>query len=187
MIHLLARKTIFHCSCNCNHCKKCVCIIVHTDTVVPSDSDWTSHGSCLIRFEQPTKFPGHSGCSSCSRFGSLIALSSQSQSVNRLIIDYRTAVPFIKLSVGRTMDRWRPVQLSRNVYSNFYCDFQLLIKFHHCLITFFTFTCTYIQLKPEQSMYSTHSSIQWARFVFSSTGVFVSQETTQEDDAQFEL
>ena len=31
-----------------------------------------SHFSCPIRFEQPTKFAGPSGCVSCSRFGSLI-------------------------------------------------------------------------------------------------------------------
>ena len=32
----------------------------------------TSQGSCPIRFEQPTKFPGPSSFVSCSRFGSLI-------------------------------------------------------------------------------------------------------------------
>ena len=32
----------------------------------------TSHGSCPIRLDQPTKFAGSSGCVNCSRFGSLI-------------------------------------------------------------------------------------------------------------------
>ena len=45
----------------------------------------TSDYSRLIIFEKPTKFPGPSGCASCSRFGSFIVLSSQS--VSRLIIE----------------------------------------------------------------------------------------------------
>ena len=47
---------------------------------IPAKLEWhfqvieieTSHFSCPIRFEQPTKFSGPSGCVSCSRFGSLI-------------------------------------------------------------------------------------------------------------------
>ena len=41
-------------------------------------------------------------------------------------------------------------------------------------MTSFTFYCTYMQLKTEQSMYSTDSSTQWLRFVFSSTGALFS-------------
>ena len=57
----------------------------------------TSHDSCPIRFEQPTKFPGPSGCASCIRFGSLIVQSSQT--VNRLIIEQ-----LFHLNLGRTQD-----------------------------------------------------------------------------------
>ena len=42
------------------------------------------------------------------------------------------------------------------------------------LMKCFTFYLTYIQLKIEQSMYTTNSSIQWLRFVFPSTGVMYS-------------
>ena len=45
----------------------------------------TSHGSCPIRFKQPAEFPGPSDCDSCSRFGSLMVLSSQT--INLLIIE----------------------------------------------------------------------------------------------------
>ena len=41
-------------------------------------------------------------------------------------------------------------------------------------MTSFTVYCTYMQLKTEQSMYSTNSSIQWLRFVFSSAGALYS-------------
>ena len=58
----------------------------------------TSNDSCPIRFEQPTKFPGHPGYASCSYFGPLIVLSSQS--VNRLIIEQ-----LFHSILGRTYDR----------------------------------------------------------------------------------
>ena len=45
----------------------------------------TSHSSCPIRFEQPTKFLGPSSCVSCSRFGSLTFQSTES--VDRLIVE----------------------------------------------------------------------------------------------------
>ena len=48
----------------------------------------TSHGSCPIRFEQPSKLTGPSGCVSYSRSGYLIFLSSQS--VNRLTVEQLT-------------------------------------------------------------------------------------------------
>ena len=57
----------------------------------------TSHGSCPIGFEQPTKFLGLSGCASCSRFGSLIFQSSPS--VDRLIVEQ-----LFHLSLGKTPD-----------------------------------------------------------------------------------
>ena len=57
----------------------------------------TSHGSCLIRFEQPTKFPGPSSCLSCIRFGSLTFQSSQS--VDRLIVEQ-----LFRLTPGITPD-----------------------------------------------------------------------------------
>ena len=40
----------------------CICIV--PDQVIQIE---TSHGSCPIRFEQPTKFPWPSGCASCGR------------------------------------------------------------------------------------------------------------------------
>ena len=56
-----------------------------------------SHGSCPVKFEQPTKFPGPSGCASCIRFGSLIVQASQC--VNQLIIEQ-----LFHLTLGRTHD-----------------------------------------------------------------------------------
>ena len=57
----------------------------------------TSQFSCPIRSEQPTKFPGPSGCVSCSHFGSLIFLSFQS--VDRLIVEH-----LFHLTLGMTPD-----------------------------------------------------------------------------------
>ena len=51
-------------------------------------------------------------------------------------------------------------------------------------MTSFTFYCTYMQLKTEQSMYSTDSSTYWLRvcFFFYWCAVFVTQQTTSGDD-----
>ena len=56
-----------------------------------------SHGSCPIGFEQPTKFPGPSGCVNCSCFGYSIFQSSQS--VDRLIVEQ-----LFHLSLGKMPD-----------------------------------------------------------------------------------
>ena len=95
-----------------------------------------SHGSCPTIFEQPTKFPGPSGCGSCSRSGSLIVLSSQS--VNRLIIEQ-----LFHFTLGGAI----------------IFGFWLIspLKTSGSLMTWFTFYCTYIQRKLELSMYSTNS------------------------------
>ena len=46
-------------------------------------------------------------------------------------------------------------------------------------MTSFTFYCTYIQLKTEQSMYSINSGIQWFQFAFFYWwAAVVTQETT---------
>ena len=75
----------------------------------------TSHSSCPIRFEQPTKFPGPSGCASCIRFGSLIVQSSHY--VNRLIIEQ-----LFHLTLGRTHDG-----SSKVCAVVMYCSFKLVM------------------------------------------------------------
>ena len=123
----------------------------------------TSLFSCPIRSEQPTKFPGPSGCVSCRHFGSLIFSVCRS-------IDCRTPVLF-----KSWYDAWLWSLTVSAVAMQ--CLFKAVLWFsgsaqalpmntYGSLIKYFTPYWTYTQLKTKQSMYSRNCSIQWLRLVF---------------------